>query len=69
MPKIRIRPLAIDDLSEIWSYIAEDSPNRADRFIDSIDSIEVTQGMLKYFYCSIVVLAFLYYHIVIYPKL
>ena len=37
MPIIRIRPLVFDDLAEIWSYIAEDSPNRADTFIDSID--------------------------------
>jgi toxin ParE1/3/4 len=37
MPIIRIRPLGFDDLAEIWSYIAEDSPNRADTFIDSID--------------------------------
>ena len=37
MKKISIRPLVIDDLAEIWSYIAEDSPNRADTFIDSID--------------------------------
>lgn len=37
MPIIRIRPLVFNDLSEIWSYIAEDSPNQADKFIDSID--------------------------------
>ena len=37
MPIIRTRPLVFDDLAEIWSYIAEDSPNRADTFIDSID--------------------------------
>lgn len=37
MPKITIRPLAFDDLAEIWNYIAEDSQNRADVFIDSID--------------------------------
>ncbi|WP_235670367.1 type II toxin-antitoxin system RelE/ParE family toxin [Prosthecochloris vibrioformis] len=28
----------VEDLAEIWDYIAEDSPNRADSFIDSIDS-------------------------------
>jgi toxin ParE1/3/4 len=38
MPKITIRPLAFDDLAEIWSYIAEDNQNRADAFIDSIDN-------------------------------
>jgi len=37
MQKISIRPLAIADLAEIWNYIAEDSPNRADKFIDSVD--------------------------------
>jgi len=35
MPTIRIRPLVVDDLAEIWSYIAEESPNRADTFIVS----------------------------------
>ena len=38
MPIIRSRPLVFDDLAEIWSYIAEDSLNRADAFIDSIDT-------------------------------
>ncbi|MBO8092414.1 MAG: type II toxin-antitoxin system RelE/ParE family toxin [Prosthecochloris sp.] len=38
MPKITLRPLAVEDLAEIWDYIAEDSPNRADSFIDSFDS-------------------------------
>ncbi|MCG8344051.1 MAG: type II toxin-antitoxin system RelE/ParE family toxin [Chlorobiales bacterium] len=37
MPTIIIRPLAVEDLAEIWDYIAEDSPNRANSFIDSID--------------------------------
>jgi len=43
MPTIRIRPLVFDDLSEIWSYIAEDNPNQADNFIDSIDHWEKTE--------------------------
>jgi toxin ParE1/3/4 len=37
MPVIRKRPLALDDLSEIWNYIADDSVAQADAFIDSID--------------------------------
>jgi toxin ParE1/3/4 len=37
MPVIRKRPRALDDLSEIWSYIADDSVAQADAFIDSID--------------------------------
>ncbi|ACD91062.1 MAG: type II toxin-antitoxin system RelE/ParE family toxin [Chlorobium limicola] len=37
MPKIIIRPLVVEDLAEIWSYIAEDSSNRADSFVDFID--------------------------------
>ncbi len=37
MPTIRISLLVFDDLAEIWSYIAEYSPTRADTFIDSID--------------------------------
>ena len=37
MPEIIIRPLALEDLADIWDYIAEDSQARADAFIDSID--------------------------------
>ncbi|WP_076792866.1 type II toxin-antitoxin system RelE/ParE family toxin [Chlorobium sp. KB01] len=37
MPVIVTRPLVFDDLADIWDYIAEDSPVRADGFIDSLD--------------------------------
>ncbi len=36
MPEIIILPLALEDLADIWDYIAEDSQARADGFIDSI---------------------------------
>ncbi len=32
------RPRAREDLVEIWEYIAEDSVNHADSFIDSIEA-------------------------------
>ena len=32
------RPQALQDLAEIWGYIADDSPDRADSFADLIDS-------------------------------
>jgi toxin ParE1/3/4 len=31
---LRLSRLAEQDLLEIWSYIARDSPNQADRFVD-----------------------------------
>ena len=37
MPRILKRPRAKADLAEIWGYIAEDSEDRADAFIDVID--------------------------------
>jgi len=33
MRQLRITPAAQDDLFSIWSYIAKDSPNAADRFL------------------------------------
>lgn len=33
MPSIVIRPKAVADLAEIWSYIAEDSLRQADAFV------------------------------------
>ena len=36
MPALRILPLAISDLMEIWSYIADDSETNADAFIDEL---------------------------------
>lgn len=38
MPIIIKRPRAISDLAEIWDYIADDSEERADAFIETIDS-------------------------------
>lgn len=38
MPAILKRPLALLDLVEIWSYIAEDSVSNADRFALRIDN-------------------------------
>ena len=37
MPTVVIRPQAAADLAEIWAYIAEDSPDHADAFLDRID--------------------------------
>lgn len=36
MPRLLIRPEAENDLDEIWWYIAQDSPNNADKFLDRI---------------------------------
>jgi toxin ParE1/3/4 len=37
MAAIYKRPLAQEDLIEIWEYIADDNINRADAFIDIVD--------------------------------
>ncbi len=37
MPPVVIRPQALDDLAEIWAFIAEDSPRHADAFAAAID--------------------------------
>lgn len=37
MPTIRIRPKAKSDLADIWDYIADDSEQRADSFLDLIE--------------------------------
>ncbi len=37
MPSIIKLPSAKSDLTEIWDYIADDSEERADAFIDAID--------------------------------
>ncbi len=39
MRKIVLSPEAIEDLAEIWLYIAQDSPARADGFLDQLHSI------------------------------
>jgi toxin ParE1/3/4 len=38
MPSLVVRPRALADLAEIWAYIAEGSPERADAFVDLVDS-------------------------------
>lgn len=37
MPRIIQRPLALQDLDEIWDYIAVDNPEAADQFVDMIE--------------------------------
>jgi plasmid stabilization system protein ParE len=41
MPSVVIRPKALEDLAEIWAYIAEDSPRQADAFAAAIDFQEL----------------------------
>ncbi|WP_446810682.1 type II toxin-antitoxin system RelE/ParE family toxin [Methylomonas sp. 2BW1-5-20] len=36
MPRLLIRPEAESNLDEIWWYIAQDSPNQADKFLYQI---------------------------------
>ena len=36
MPRILKRPEAQNDLDEIWWFIAQDSPDNADKFLDRI---------------------------------
>ena len=38
MSTVVVRPHALADLAEIWAYIADDSPDRADAFVDLVDS-------------------------------
>jgi toxin ParE1/3/4 len=37
MPRVRRKPLARADLLDIWNYVADDSPAKADRLLDSIN--------------------------------
>ena len=37
MAKVLRKPQAEADLIEIWTYIAQDSPTRADKLLDEID--------------------------------
>lgn len=39
MRKIVFSPEAIEDLEEIWLYIAQDCPARADSFLDKLYSL------------------------------
>jgi toxin ParE1/3/4 len=38
MRSLVVRPRALADLAEIWAYIAEDNPDRADVFVDLVDT-------------------------------
>jgi len=38
MSTVVMRPRALADLAEIWAYIADDSPDQADAFVDLVDS-------------------------------
>ena len=38
MGSVTKRPLALVDLAEIWSFIADDSPANADRFVEKLDT-------------------------------
>lgn len=38
MPRILRRPLAGADILEIWDYIAEDSIDQADAWVDRLDA-------------------------------
>ena len=38
MSTVVVRPRALADLAEIWVYIADDSPDQADTFVDLVDS-------------------------------
>jgi toxin ParE1/3/4 len=37
MPRVTLRPLARDDILDIWAYIADDSLTQADRWVDRLD--------------------------------
>lgn len=37
MPQVSLRPLAENDILDIWDYIADDSPAAADNWIDRLD--------------------------------
>lgn len=39
MPSLVIRPKALDDLAEIWAYIAQDSPTHADVLATRVDRL------------------------------
>jgi toxin ParE1/3/4 len=38
MSAVVVRPRALADLAEIWAFIADDSPDQADAFVDLVDS-------------------------------
>jgi toxin ParE1/3/4 len=46
MKNLELSPLARADLDDIWSYIAQDSPEAADALLDAIlDSMELLRDM------------------------
>lgn len=42
MSRLLIRPEAKIDLDDIWFYIAQDSPNNADRFLNQIQETSLS---------------------------
>jgi len=38
MSTVVVRPRALADLAEIWSFIADDCPDQADAFVDLVDN-------------------------------
>lgn len=38
MPRVLRKPLARADLLDIWNYVADDSPAKADRLLDTINT-------------------------------
>jgi toxin ParE1/3/4 len=38
MARVVLRPLAATDVDQIWDYIAEDSPEHADAWVDRLDA-------------------------------
>jgi len=37
MPAVRRRPLAREDVLEIWTYVAAENPDAGDAFVDRLD--------------------------------
>lgn len=46
MVKILLRPEAERDLDEIWWYLAQDSPARADKLLDEIE--ETSRNLARF---------------------
>jgi len=49
VPRVTRRPLAAADILDIWDHIAEDSLDRADRWVDKLDEkfmLLATQPMM-----------------------
>lgn len=38
MPRVLRRPQAVDDVLEVWDFIAEDSLDQADSWVDRLDA-------------------------------